>query len=108
MFDYITGYPGNNPTYGTELYHQHTMSGTIEPISGANPGLREPYRLEYFIDTDSGQSGSPVYSSNYISYGIVRGEDVGYKGFATRITSQIYTCLERILEIPEINEGVYP
>ena len=85
----VCGYPGG--TYGTEVGCQYTMTGAICAASAT--------QLKYFIDVEQGQSGSPVYT-NGISYGIASQYDpYTQKNLATRITHEIYVCLDRILEI---------
>lgn len=52
----INGYPGEKPQ------QQWLMSGSIQSVS--------TNRLFYSIDTTGGQSGSPIYKSNYTAVGI--------------------------------------
>lgn len=107
----ITGYPGLDNNYPTEEYKQYTMSGEIGPINGFDADEAKRVSFRYSIDTNARQSGSPVYSfrfSQYIVYGIHRGSYSYTQNEATRITNQIFVCLDRILEIPIISEEVFP
>ena len=63
---------------------------------------------ELYDDAIDGQSGSPLYDADYCVYGIHRGPNSLTKNEATRITREIYTCLDRIEEITYISEVVFP
>ncbi|MBE5938847.1 MAG: hypothetical protein E7266_00480 [Lachnospiraceae bacterium] len=60
----VSGYPTTSGKYG----HQYMDYGTILSDSG---GL-----ITYNADTEGGQSGSPVFDSNYIVWGIHCGDDI--------------------------------
>ena len=48
-------------------------------------------------------------ADDYVVYGIhSRPNTNGSQNVAVRITMEVYTCIERIAEIPEINEEVFP
>lgn len=107
----ITGYPGPDEDYPTEEFKQYTMSGVIDSIDRPDQAAEKRVSFRYTIDTGEGQSGSPVYSyrySQYIVYGIHRKYDGYSYNYATRITNEIFVCLDRILEIPTISEEVFP
>ena len=67
-------------------------------------------KLYYQMDTDHGQSGSPVFAAdNYVVYGIhSRPNSNETLNIAVRITMEVYTCLERITEIDQITGEVFP
>ncbi len=77
-------YPDNSDNY---TYYMYTASGTISLNSAGT-------MYTYQIDTSSGQSGAPIYSSAQIVYGVhVLGTNGGTYNQGTRITSTIYNLL---------------
>ena len=105
----ITGYPEEDNANDIEAYYMYTAGGVV------CTGDPDEHATIYFhtIDTSPGQSGSPMYDSSYTVYGIHRGDsninpNDNSANKAVRITLEIFTCLERIEDISEITEGVYP
>ncbi|MBQ8358211.1 MAG: trypsin-like serine protease [Clostridia bacterium] len=100
----ITGYPFDD---AVDKYYMYTASGIV------CTGDADEHATTYYheIDTESGQSGAPMYDSDYVVYGIHRGnsnpDDPDNPNYAVRITLEIHTCLERINEIEEITGSVY-
>jgi len=82
----ITGYPGDK-TLGT----MWTMPGLVTSSL--------PNNLCYTIDTEEGQSGSPVYKSGNVvigihTYGVFTGSPCGTNlNMATRITQSLYNLI---------------
>ncbi|RAU96861.1 serine protease [Paenibacillus sp. YN15] len=80
----ITGYPGDH------LKEQWTASGTITSSNYLY------YRIYYAIDTESGQSGAPVYKSGNIAVGIhTDGTTIGNpENSGVRFTSSLKNWLD--------------
>ena len=75
----ISGYPAAT---SSKVGYQYTSSGTITSSTD--------YRVGYSIDTEGGNSGSPVYDSNGIVWAIhTHGGNSG-----TRISSGLYQILQ--------------
>ena len=87
----ISGYPLNEP-YKTsnDNYYMYTASGKISLSSDGN-------MFDYEIDTSEGQSGSPLYTSGQIVYGI----HVLGGNHATKISPTLYNYL-----VSAKNEGI--
>ncbi|MBQ8496310.1 MAG: serine protease [Clostridia bacterium] len=89
----VTGYPGDSET-GSD-YYQYSMSGTITNYTDT--------QLDYTIDTEGGQSGSPVYTTTgkivygIHSHGIEDTNGVGIKNVGVRITSDIYDYFQYVI-----------
>ncbi|MBO5380295.1 MAG: trypsin-like serine protease [Clostridia bacterium] len=80
----ISGYPGE------ERYHQYKMSGKITK----SEALKIYYNT---IDTTGGQSGSPIYTSDNIAYGIhCYGSSTENSG--TRITEWRYNYFTSLMD----------
>ncbi len=77
----ISGYPA---VTSSKIGHQYKHSGMMNSSTD--------YRVYYSIDTEGGQSGSPIYDSDYISWGIhTHGGNSG-----SRITPDLYTILQNM------------
>ncbi len=75
----ISGYPAET---ASKIGHQYTHSGTVSSST--------EYRANYSIDTEGGNSGSPVYDENGIVWAIhTHGGNSG-----ARITSWLYDILQ--------------
>lgn len=85
----ITGYPG-----GELQYYQYSMSGTITDYTDTT--------ITYTIDTEDGQSGAPVHTTNgYVVYGIhSHGEKIDgvfVRNVGVRITASIYDYFQYMI-----------
>lgn len=75
----VSGYPGD------KSYYQYKSSGTIS--------FTDSYNIKYSADTMGGQSGSPVYDSNNIVWGIhTYGGATINQG--NKITEDLYNILQ--------------
>ena len=76
------GYPG------IYSYYMKSTSGTMSSTSA--------YQFSSTLSCYEGQSGSPVYDSNYIVWGELQSRDSNYNGLGCRITSSIYSMIEAL------------
>ena len=103
----ITGYPCDTENGVWERF-MYTASGIISGGTTPAENALEGTTLFHKIDTGSGQSGAPMYDSAYTVYGIHQKKFSNTTNTAVRITLAIFTCLERIEEITEITDVVFP
>ncbi len=85
----ITGYPEDteNTSY---LGHQYTMTDLITSTT-------ETALIYNAIDVSGGQSGSPIYTSDYVSYGIHSGGS-SFRNIGSRITEWRYQYFKSFLD----------
>ena len=79
---YIAGYPAET---ASKVGKQYVDSGYIT--------YSDDYRIGYSIDTEGGNSGSPVYDSDYISWGIHTSGGTT-SNYGVRFTSALYEILQ--------------
>ena len=79
----VTGYPGE---YNETMW---TMSGTIRS--------QTTYLMYFDIFTTTGNSGSPVYDSNNVVWGVATFSSSPYNG-GIRLTESIYNLLQEKLD----------
>lgn len=78
---YVTGYPDVDG----KQYHQYKSNGVMNSYS--------EYEVTHTCSTEGGHSGAPLYSENYVAWGIhTAGGGIDYN-WGVRITSSLYRLL---------------
>lgn len=78
---YVTGYPDK----AGKQYHQYKSNGVLNSTSY--------YTVEHTCSTQGGQSGAPLYSENYVAWGIHTADGEIDYNWGVRITSSLYRLL---------------
>jgi glutamyl endopeptidase len=87
----ISGYPGTVSGSSSANYYMYTHRGYVT-VNASNNRI-----LNYTIDTGGGQSGSPIYSTNEIIYGVHFGGDgePAQQNWGRRIDQTMFNILQQ-------------
>lgn len=78
---YVTGYPN----VSGKRFNQYESSGVLNSTSS--------YRVSHTCSTEGGHSGSPLFSENYVVWGIHTASGGSSYNTGVRITKSLYTLL---------------